>query len=186
MAGGRTAIRSGIGVSVLLVFGLDWFAAHRTHAQSGAAIDYTTAHLERKLTAGRASGTITLDGTLDERAWSDAPVARGFIQNDPNEGEPATFDTEVRVLYDDQALYFGVFAADAEPSGIIVSDLKKDFNTGTSDGSASWRPGTTSSTSTSPFGTRTRQRRFRSSAGIRMASSPTATGEDTPSGRACA
>jgi hypothetical protein len=36
-----------------------------------------------------------------------------FIQNDPNEGAPATHDTEVRVLYDDEALYLGVFARDA-------------------------------------------------------------------------
>ena len=63
-----------------------------------------------------------------------APLARNFIQNDPREGEPATYDTEVRVLYDDDALYFGVFASDDEPADIIVSDLKKDFNTGNSDG----------------------------------------------------
>ena len=40
----------------------------------------------------------------------------------------------MRVLYDDDALYFGVFAHDMEPSNIIVSDLKKDYNTGSSDG----------------------------------------------------
>ena len=79
-------------------------------------------------------GEITLDGELDEPSWSEAPIASNFIQNDPREGEPATFDTEVRVLYDDDALYFGVFAKDDEPSRIIVNDLKKDFNTGTSDG----------------------------------------------------
>ena len=75
-----------------------------------------------------------LDGSLDEAAWRDAPMANGFLQNEPHEGQPATFDTEVRVLHDDQALYFGVFARDDEPSGIIVSDLKKDFNTAASDG----------------------------------------------------
>ena len=31
-------------------------------------------------------------------------------------------------------MYFGVFAKDDEPGRIIVNDLKKDFNTGTSDG----------------------------------------------------
>ena len=56
-----------------------------------------------------------LDGALDEAAWRDAPIATSFIQNDPREGEPATFDTEVRVVYDDDALYFGVFAKDDEP-----------------------------------------------------------------------
>jgi hypothetical protein len=78
--------------------------------------------------------TIVLDGALDEPAWSEAPIATGFIQNDPREGSSATFDTEVKVLYTEDALYFGVFARDSEPSKIIVSDLKKDYDTGASDG----------------------------------------------------
>ena len=97
-------------------------------------IDYGTAHLERRLEAVRATGEIALDGVLDEPAWSAAPLASHFIQNDPREGDPATFDTEVRILYDDDALYFGVFARDDDPSRIIVTDIKKDFNTGNSDG----------------------------------------------------
>ena len=101
---------------------------------AAAPIDYSTAHLERRLDAARASGSITLDGVLDEPSWAAAPMASHFIQNDPREGEPATFDTEVRVLYDDDAVYFGVFARDEEPGRIIVNDLKKDFDTGSSDG----------------------------------------------------
>ena len=97
-------------------------------------VNYDTIHLEKRLSAVRATGKITLDGALDEPAWSEAPVANGFIQNDPREGTPATYDTDVRVLYTDDALYFGVWARDAEPSKRIVSDLKKDYNTGSSDG----------------------------------------------------
>jgi hypothetical protein len=103
-------------------------------AAASAAVDYATARLDRHLVAARAVGPITLDGVLDEPAWSDAPVAAHFLQNDPREGQPATFDTDVRVLYDDDALYFGVFARDDEPGRIIVNDIKKDFNTATSDG----------------------------------------------------
>jgi hypothetical protein len=98
------------------------------------AINYDTIHLEKRLTAARAPGPIMLDGALDEAAWREAPIANGFVQNDPREGNPATYDTDVRVLYTDDALYFGVFAHDMEPSKIIVSDLKKDYNTGSSDG----------------------------------------------------
>src|SRR5258705_4715846 len=98
------------------------------------AINYDTIHLEKRLSAVRASGNIMVDGALDEPAWSTAPVANGFIQNDPREGTAATYDTEVRVLYTDDALYFGVWAKDGEPSKIIVSDLKKDYSTGGSDG----------------------------------------------------
>jgi hypothetical protein len=96
-------------------------------------IDYATARLERRLGAVRASSPISLDGRLDEPAWLAAPLAKGFIQNDPREGEPATFDTEVRLLYDETALYIGVFARDEAPSGIIVNELRKDFNTGSGD-----------------------------------------------------
>ena len=101
---------------------------------AAASIDYSTAHLERRLDAARATGSITLDGVLDEPSWAAAPMANHFVQNDPREGEPATFDTEVRILYDDDAVYFGVFARDEEPGRIIVNDLKKDFDIASSDG----------------------------------------------------
>jgi hypothetical protein len=102
-------------------------------AQSGT-IDYETARDARRLTIVRAGGAITLDGVLDEAAWREAPIASNFIQNDPREGEPATYDTEVRTVYDAEAIYFGVFAKDDQPGLLTVSDIKKDFNTGTSDG----------------------------------------------------
>ncbi|HTI44073.1 MAG TPA: DUF5916 domain-containing protein [Vicinamibacterales bacterium] len=97
-------------------------------------INYDTIHLEKRITAIRASGSISLDGALDEPAWSEAPIANGFIQNDPHEGNPATYDTDVRVLYTDDALYFGVFAHDMEPSKIVLNDLKKDYNKDGNDG----------------------------------------------------
>ena len=96
-------------------------------------IDYATARKDRRLPAVRATSPITLDGRLDEPGWLNAPVAKDFIQNDPKEGEPATFDTEVRLLYDDDALYIGMFAKDETPSGIIINELRKDFNTGSGD-----------------------------------------------------
>jgi Domain of unknown function (DUF5916) len=97
------------------------------------AIDYESAHLERRLAAKRATGKIVIDGILSEHDWADAPIASHFIQNDPREGEAATYDTEVRFLYDDDNIYFGAVAHDAEPSKIIVNDLKRDFNTRSGD-----------------------------------------------------
>lgn len=107
--------------------------AEPAFAQQTGAFDYVQVRAERKLLATRSTGTVLLDGVLDEPAWSQAPVASGFIQNEPLEGQPASFDTEVRVMYDDQALYFGVFAYDDEPTSLVVSDLRKDFNTAASD-----------------------------------------------------
>jgi hypothetical protein len=98
------------------------------HIGEARQLDYRTARLERTLPAVRATGPIKVDGALDEPDWSGAPVARGFIQNEPHEGEPASDDTDVRVLYDADNLYFGVFARDREPRAIRTSELVKDFN----------------------------------------------------------
>jgi hypothetical protein len=82
---------------------------------------------ERRAVATPADGPIAVDGRLDEPAWQSAPVMRGFIQNEPREGEAASFDTDVRVLYDEEGIYVGVVASDPDPSRIIVADLKKDY-----------------------------------------------------------
>ncbi|MGH9389701.1 MAG: hypothetical protein ACRD1Z_08810, partial [Vicinamibacteria bacterium] len=108
-------------------------AATQAAADEGEGIDYQTARFERRLSAKRAAGPISIDGDLGEPDWQSAPVATHFIQNEPKEGEPATYDTEVRFLYDDDNLYFGVVAHDAEPAKIIVNDLTRDFNTRSGD-----------------------------------------------------
>jgi hypothetical protein len=126
-------VRCVLSVRPVLV-GLAWFAMLAPAlSQTNGNIDYDSARLDRKLPATRATGPITLDGLLDEPAWASAPVAKNFIQNDPREGQPATYDTEVRMIYDDANLYIGVFASDDEPGQIIVNELRKDFNTGNGD-----------------------------------------------------
>jgi hypothetical protein len=99
----------------------------------GERIDYATARFDRKLKATRATGPIAVDGELGEADWGKAAIASGFIQNEPHEGEPATYDTEVRFLYDEENLYFGVLAHDPEPDRIVVNDLTRDFNTRSGD-----------------------------------------------------
>src|SRR4051812_5918977 len=81
--------------------------------------------------ATRTSSAIHLDGKLDEPAWRTAPVTDDFTQIDPEEGKPASQRTEVRVLYDDDALYVGVRLHD---SGPITARLgRRDMNLGDSD-----------------------------------------------------
>jgi hypothetical protein len=94
-----------------------------------AQVDYDTVRRERRLEAVKTSAPMTIDGALDEAAWREAPIAAGFLQNEPDEGEAASQETEVRVVYDEQALYLGIFAHDSSPGDIIVGDLKKDFDT---------------------------------------------------------
>jgi hypothetical protein len=66
----------------------------------------------KSLTALRVHAAPQVDGTLDEPAWQEAPVATGFVQNYPIAGKPAARATEVRVLYDDDALYIGAYLHD--------------------------------------------------------------------------
>ncbi|HDL18775.1 MAG TPA: hydrolase [Bacteroidetes bacterium] len=61
---------------------------------------------------------ITIDGRLDEPVWKKAAVTDHFIQQDPNEGKPATEKTDVRVAYDHDAIYVGVYAYDSHPDKI--------------------------------------------------------------------
>jgi Carbohydrate family 9 binding domain-like len=57
--------------------------------------------------AARRDGPITIDGKLEESAWQAAPPITAFVQTQPVEGAPATQRTEIRVLYDADALYIG-------------------------------------------------------------------------------
>ena len=69
----------------------------------------------------------TLDGNvLTDPAWASAPTVSGFWQTTPNEGQPATEETEVRVFYTATTLYVGVVLYDREPARIIVSDTRRD------------------------------------------------------------
>ena len=53
-----------------------------------------------------------IDGNLNDTAWSNAPIATDYIQNFPNVGAPATKRTEVKVVYDDAAIYVGAYLYD--------------------------------------------------------------------------
>lgn len=64
------------------------------------------------------SGSITVDGQLDEPGWEGASVATGFQQRSPNEGARASQRTEVRVLYGDNNLYVGAVLYDSHPDRI--------------------------------------------------------------------
>ncbi|HEU0053454.1 MAG TPA: hypothetical protein VFQ39_09770, partial [Longimicrobium sp.] len=66
------------------------------------------AHAERPAVKAVArTAAVVVDGKLDEAMWATAPAASGFTQQDPHEGQPATQPTEVRFVYDNDALYIG-------------------------------------------------------------------------------
>jgi hypothetical protein len=54
-----------------------------------------------------ANGAIRLDGNLGEAAWNAAPAITDFVQREPVEGASPTDPTDVRIVYDDDAIYVG-------------------------------------------------------------------------------
>ncbi|HWJ23216.1 MAG TPA: DUF5916 domain-containing protein [Gemmatimonadaceae bacterium] len=78
-------------------------------------------------TTVRRQGQITIDGKLDEAAWAQATPITSFRQFQPTEGAPASMPTEVRILYDDQALYVGARMTDtAGAAGIRAPLARRD------------------------------------------------------------
>jgi hypothetical protein len=63
----------------------------------------------------RTSSSIQIDGMPDEAAWAAATPMTAFRQIDPDEGEPVSQSTEIRFLYDDDALYIGGRFYDSGP-----------------------------------------------------------------------
>jgi hypothetical protein len=73
----------------------------------------------RRIQAVRVTDAIKIDGLLDEPAWSLPQPATDFLQQQPTEGASASERTEVRVLFDDKNIYFGIRAYDSDVSQLI-------------------------------------------------------------------
>ena len=78
-----------------------------------------------RMSATRTSEEIKVDGILDEPVWQSVEPIRQLYQIQPDQGEPATEQTEVRILYDDKKLYFGFIFFD-EMDKIVANDMRRD------------------------------------------------------------
>src|ERR1035441_8190151 len=67
-----------------------------------------------------------LDGSIDDPLWQQATPITGFKQREPNEGQPATESTEVRVLYARNEIYFGISCHDSGSNGPVATQLRRD------------------------------------------------------------
>ena len=74
----------------------------------------------RELKATRTHTPPVIDGLLNDAQWQKAEIATGFQQYEPHNDRPASFETRVKVLYDDDALYIGVRLHDPEPEKILT------------------------------------------------------------------
>jgi hypothetical protein len=77
--------------------------------------------------AARRTSPIVLDAKLDEAAWQSAQPITDLKQVDPDEGKPASQRTEVRFLFDDDALYIGAKMYDTEGAkGVTTRLVRRD------------------------------------------------------------
>jgi len=107
--------RSGLGSAALIASCIIALPA-ATATQSGSA--------RPSVRAAQTREAPRIDGVLDETAWQAAEVIDSFIQQEPQEGQPATDRTEVRVLYDQGHLYIGVRAHASEP--VVATEMRRD------------------------------------------------------------
>jgi len=78
--------------------------------------------------AERTTGTIHVDGRLDEPAWGQAQTIGPLIQREPLEGREATEPTDIRILFDEQALYIGIVCHESHERGLVSTQLTRDAN----------------------------------------------------------
>jgi hypothetical protein len=71
---------------------------------------------------------ITLDGKLNEAVWETTPIANNFVMFSPDNGKPIAENkrTEVKILYDNDAIYIGATLYDEEPNKILKEITKRD------------------------------------------------------------
>lgn len=79
-----------------------------------------------RLRAGAMAAGLQVDGALDEPMWAAAPTIDQLVQTDPEEGQPATMRTTIRVMAGASSLAIGIVCEDSDPSGIVSFSVRRD------------------------------------------------------------
>ena len=88
---------------------------------------YSQQHI-KVLKAKRIDNPPEIDGSLSDQQWQQAMVAKDFLQIDPRNGVPASQPTEVKILYDDDAVYVGAMLYEPNPDSILTFLSKRDHD----------------------------------------------------------
>jgi hypothetical protein len=67
-----------------------------------------------------------IDGQFGDGPWMSDQLLAGFVQREPIEDTPVSQRTEVRILFDGEALYIGAWLFDEDPSGIVLGQTLRD------------------------------------------------------------
>jgi uncharacterized protein DUF5916/cellulose/xylan binding protein with CBM9 domain len=88
-------------------------------------ISVLSQNTKKEIEAIRCSNPPHIDGVLDEDIWNNVPIANEFIQFEPANGKKASQKTQVKILFDDAAVYFGAVMYD-DPDSILMYLSKRD------------------------------------------------------------
>ena len=80
--------------------------------------------------AARLNGTVSVDGRLDEAVWQSVQAITQLVQFRPTEGAPPSERTDVRIAYDDEAIYVAARMFDSQPDKIVGRLARRDEDTG--------------------------------------------------------
>jgi len=114
--------RGGSAIVLLLLGGL-LLSPGLLFAQAGGLPEGRKSITAERMTEGER---ISIDGRLDEAVWARAQVISDFVQQDPVLGAPPTEHTEIRIVFDRDALYIGVLLFDSEPDRLLGNTMKRD------------------------------------------------------------
>ena len=76
--------------------------------------------------AVRLSAPLRVDGTLDEEIYRTVTPISDFVQNDPQNGTPATEKTEVWLSFDNDNIYVSARMSESQPERMIVNEMRRD------------------------------------------------------------
>ncbi len=89
---------------------------------------------EYQLHIHRATSPVVIDGNAHERAWDSAEVVSDFWMVLPMDTDRAKVRTDVRMTYDDRALYLSAICYHGDVQGpYMVESLKRDWAFGNND-----------------------------------------------------
>ena len=117
----------------VLVLMVSVLGVGRMAAQAVTSTTNVSQDSERKALASRIDAPPVIDGILREGVWTDGVEITGFTQREPFTGEVASERTEIKVLFDDGAIYVGVWAFDRDANAIIPGDRIRDTELSNSD-----------------------------------------------------
>ena len=100
----------------LIVITLLYTVVASVHAESS----------NHEIKAYRTYESVEIDGDLTEADWQHAEPISQFVQIEPYEGEIGSESMEVRILYDNENIYFGFTCYDSDISKLVANEMRRD------------------------------------------------------------